>query len=108
DPSSVESIEKMTGMVKGMDYTFKQYGEVEDYITKTLLEYKVFRTTVYELTDKSATTEEIKSLWKVMCKCTSLSGSSIEDVLRLTLGVIRKRAVKKEPKRPEIVAKRVV
>lgn len=95
DTSSVEPIEKMAELVTDMDYNFKQFGDVEEYILKTLLDYRVFRTTVYELTDPSSSQEEIKSLWKVMCKCESLSGSTLEEILKLTFSVVKEKTAEK-------------
>ena len=50
----------------------KQYEQVEDYIIKTLLKYKIFRTTFYELTDKDTNKREVDNLYKVFCKCGEL------------------------------------
>jgi serine/threonine protein kinase len=98
DPKSLDSVMSIAELIGELkEYESSQYEEVEAYIVKTLLDYRVYRKTVYELTTKDVSKREVDSIYKVMCNCESISGRDIEDIYNIVMDVI-----KQKNKRPKI------
>lgn len=92
DPKSLDSVMTIAELITELkEYDSSQYEDVEEYIVKTLLDYKIYRRTVYDLTTKEVSKREVDSLYKVMCNCESLSGRDIEDIYNIVMDVMKQK-----------------
>jgi len=98
DPSRAPSVKQAQKQIEGIEgYSVRQLGDIEEYILRTLLDYRIYEETIYDLVDDSLDDSDIDKLFKVFCVVRKVEeeGMTTRDLVNVFLSELGLKKRKK-------------